>query len=124
MAPFVAPYLDDAASRIVDAVATAADGLAVTPLQGARWPRWDQPGGRADRRRAQRAAAHGGVVSGGASLPDEICRALDDVSEPVHRLCRSRLEHAVSTEPEPTEEATAAPTGDTGDHGGRGGARR
>ena len=33
LAPFVAPYLDDTASGIVDAVATAADGLAVTPLQ-------------------------------------------------------------------------------------------
>ncbi len=33
LAPFVAPYLDDTASGIVDAVTTAADGLAVTPLQ-------------------------------------------------------------------------------------------
>ena len=44
LAPFVEPYLDDAASRIVDAVTTAADGLAVTPLQVAlAWVR-DRPG--------------------------------------------------------------------------------
>ena len=52
-------------ASIVDAVTTAADGLAVTPLQVAlAWVR-DRPGVAApDRRRAQRAAAHGGVVSG------------------------------------------------------------
>ncbi len=33
LAPFVEPYLDGAAQRIVEAVATAADGLAVTPAQ-------------------------------------------------------------------------------------------
>ncbi|WP_434588184.1 aldo/keto reductase [Streptomyces sp. A5-4] len=44
LAGFVEPYLDDAASRIVDAVATAADGLATTTLQVAlAWVR-DRPG--------------------------------------------------------------------------------
>ncbi len=53
-------------SRIVDAVATAADGLAATPAAGGPGL-GPGPAGvvRPDRRRAQRAAAHGGVVSGG-----------------------------------------------------------
>ncbi|MFF2851739.1 aldo/keto reductase [Streptomyces sp. NPDC058001] len=85
MAPFVAPYLDDAASRIVDAVATAADGLAATPLQVAlAWVR-DRPGVVAPivgARTAQQLTAALSVES--LSLPDEICGALDDVSAPVH----------------------------------------
>ncbi|MCX2970254.1 MULTISPECIES: aldo/keto reductase, partial [Streptomyces] len=44
LAGFVEPYLDGAAERIVEAVATAADGLAATPLQVAlAWVR-DRPG--------------------------------------------------------------------------------
>ncbi|WP_406141126.1 aldo/keto reductase [Streptomyces sp. NBC_01089] len=86
LAPFVAPYLDDAASRIVDAVATAADGLATSPLEVAlAWVR-DRPGVVAPiigARNAQQLAAALSVET--LSLPDEICRALDDVSEPVHR---------------------------------------
>lgn len=86
LAPFVAPYLDDAARRIVDAVRTAADGLAATPLQVAlAWVR-DRPGVVAPvigPRNAQQLAAALSVES--LSLPDEICRALDDVSVPVHR---------------------------------------
>ncbi|MFF9912922.1 aldo/keto reductase [Streptomyces sp. NPDC013457] len=86
MAPFVEPYLDDAASRIVDAVATAADGLATTPLQVAlAWVR-DRPGVTAPivgARNARQLTAALSVES--LSLPDEICRALDDVSAPVHR---------------------------------------
>ncbi|MFD3943987.1 aldo/keto reductase [Streptomyces sp. NPDC058579] len=86
MAPFVEPYLDEAASRIVDAVATAADGLATTPLQVAlAWVR-DRPGVTAPvvgARNAQQLTAALSVES--LSLPDEICRALDDVSAPVHR---------------------------------------
>ncbi|MFH9826141.1 aldo/keto reductase [Streptomyces bobili] len=85
-APFVEPYLDDTASRIVDAVATAADGLAVTPLQIAlAWVR-DRPGVTAPivgARNAQQLTAALSVEA--LSLPDEICRALDDVSAPVHR---------------------------------------
>lgn len=86
LAPFVAAYLDDAARRIVDAVRTAADGLAATPLQVAlAWVR-DRPGVVAPvigPRNAQQLAAALSVES--LSLPDEICRALDDVSVPVHR---------------------------------------
>ena len=86
LAPFVEPYLDDTAGHIVDAVATAADGLAVTPLQVAlAWVR-DRPGVVAPiigPRNAQQLTAALSVET--LSLPDEICRALDDVSAPVHR---------------------------------------
>lgn len=86
LAPFVAPYLDETARRVVDAVATAADGLAATPLHVAlAWVR-DRPGVAAPivgARTAQQLAAALSVE--GLSLPDEICRALDDVSAPVHR---------------------------------------
>ncbi|MEV0012650.1 aldo/keto reductase [Streptomyces sp. NPDC051840] len=86
MAPFVEPYLDEAASRIVDAVATAADGLATTPLQVAlAWVR-DRPGVAAPvvgARNAQQLTEALSVET--LSLPDEICQALDDVSAPVHR---------------------------------------
>src|SRR5690606_9598758 len=86
LAPFVAPYLDDTAARIVDAVTTAADGLAVTALQVAlAWVR-DRPGVTAPvvgARTAQQLAAALSVEA--LTLPDEICRALDDVSAPVHR---------------------------------------
>jgi aryl-alcohol dehydrogenase-like predicted oxidoreductase len=85
LAPFVAPYLDDAAGRIVEAVSTAADGLAVTPLQVAlSWVR-DRPGVTAPivgARTAQQLRAALSVET--LSLPDEIRRALDDVSAPVH----------------------------------------
>ncbi|MHB9754778.1 aldo/keto reductase [Streptomyces sp. BYX5S] len=86
MAPFVAPYLDEAAAHIVDAVSIAADGLAVTPLQVAlAWVR-DRPGVAAPiigARTAQQLTAALSVEA--LSLPDEICQALDDVSAPVHR---------------------------------------
>jgi aryl-alcohol dehydrogenase-like predicted oxidoreductase len=86
LAPFVAPYLDEAARRIVDAVQTAADGLSATPLQVAlAWVR-DRPGVVAPivgARTAQQLTAALSVET--LSLPDEICRALDDVSAPVHR---------------------------------------
>ncbi|MEW2133503.1 aldo/keto reductase [Streptomyces sp. NPDC005435] len=86
MAPFVEPYLDDTASRIVDAVTTAADGLAVTPLQVAlAWVR-DRPGVAAPVVGARTARQLAAALSVEAlNLPDEICRALDDVSAPVHR---------------------------------------
>ncbi|NEB73742.1 aldo/keto reductase [Streptomyces sp. SID14478] len=86
MAPFVAPYLDEAAGHIVDAVAIAADGLAVTPLQVAlAWVR-DRPGVAAPIVGARNAQQLGAALSVEAlSLPDEICQALDDVSAPVHR---------------------------------------
>ncbi|MFG2588634.1 aldo/keto reductase [Streptomyces sp. NPDC048438] len=86
LAPFVEPYLDEAAGRIVDAVATAADGLATTPLQVAlAWVR-DRPGVVAPVVGARNAQQLTEALSVEAlSLPDEICQALDDVSAPVHR---------------------------------------
>ncbi|WP_438488808.1 aldo/keto reductase [Streptomyces sp. S186] len=85
LAPFVAPYLDETAGRVVDAVATAADGLAVTPLQVAlSWVR-DRPGVTAPILGARTAPQLRAALSVEAlSLPDEIRRALDDVSAPVH----------------------------------------
>ncbi|MFJ6938371.1 aldo/keto reductase [Streptomyces sp. NPDC101132] len=86
LAPFVAPYLDDTASRIVDAVVTAANGLAVTPLQVAlAWVR-DRPGVAAPVVGARTAQQLTEALSVEAlSLPEEIRLALDDVSAPVHR---------------------------------------
>ncbi len=86
LAPFVAPYLDETARLIVDAVATAADGLAVTPLQVAlAWIR-DRPGVAAPILGARNAQQLNQALSVEAlTLPDEICQALDDVSAPVHR---------------------------------------
>ncbi|WP_405494632.1 aldo/keto reductase [Streptomyces sp. NBC_00096] len=86
MAAFVDPYLDEAASRIVDAVATAAHGLAVTPLQVAlAWVR-DRPGVAAPIVGARTSAQLGAALSVETlSLPVEIRQALDDVSAPVHR---------------------------------------
>lgn len=80
------PYLDEPASRIVDAVATAAHGLAVTPLQVAlAWVR-DRPGVAAPIVGARTSAQLGAALSVEAlSLPEEIRQALDDVSAPVHR---------------------------------------
>ncbi|KAB8162463.1 aldo/keto reductase [Streptomyces sp. 3MP-14] len=85
LAGFVAPYLDEAAGRIVDAVAIAADGLAVTPAQVAlAWVR-DRPGVAAPLLGARTARQLEEALSVEAlSLPDEIRRALDDVSAPVH----------------------------------------
>ncbi|MFG2719328.1 aldo/keto reductase [Streptomyces sp. NPDC048416] len=86
LSAFVAPYLDEAAGRIVDAVAIAADGLAATPLQVAlAWVR-DRPGVVAPIVGARNAHQLAAALSVEAlSLPDEICQALDDVSAPVHR---------------------------------------
>ncbi|MFD5429680.1 aldo/keto reductase [Streptomyces sp. NPDC127084] len=86
MGAFVEPYLDDTASRIVDAVATAADGLATTPLEVAlAWVR-DRPGVVAPIVGARTTKQLEAALSvEGLSLPDEICQALDDVSAPVHR---------------------------------------
>ncbi|MEU1376951.1 aldo/keto reductase [Streptomyces triculaminicus] len=86
LAPFVEPYLDETATRIVDAVATAADGLATTSLQVAlAWIR-DRPGVVAPIVGARTAQQLGEALSVETlTLPDEICQALDDVSAPVHR---------------------------------------
>ncbi|MFI9101603.1 aldo/keto reductase [Streptomyces fildesensis] len=86
MAAFVDPYLDDTARLIVDAVTTAADGLAVRPIDVAlAWVR-DRPGVTAPivgARNAQQLAQALSVEA--LSLPGEICQALDDVSAPLHR---------------------------------------
>ena len=80
---FVAPYLDDAAGHVVDAVLTAADGLGVSPVAVAlAWVR-DRPavvapivGARTSAQlQASLAAEH-------VELPAEIREALDDVSAP------------------------------------------
>ncbi|MFC5718675.1 aldo/keto reductase [Streptomyces gamaensis] len=86
LAPFVAPYLDATAGHIVDAVATAADGLATTTLKVAlAWVR-DRPGVAAPIVGARTAHQLRAALSVEAlTLPDEIRRALDDVSAPVHR---------------------------------------
>jgi aryl-alcohol dehydrogenase-like predicted oxidoreductase len=86
MSAFVAPYLDETARRIVDALSIAADGLAVAPLHVAlAWVR-DRPGVTAPILGARNAAQLGTALSvEGLTLPEEICLALDDVSAPLHR---------------------------------------
>ncbi|MEU2513741.1 aldo/keto reductase [Streptomyces syringium] len=86
LAPFVEPYLDADATRVVDAVTTAAHGLATTPLQVAlAWVR-DRPGVVAPIVGARNATQLEAALSvESLTLPDEICQALDDVSAPVHR---------------------------------------
>ncbi|MFD7644275.1 aldo/keto reductase [Kitasatospora sp. NPDC059795] len=82
----VQPYLGEASRRIVDALATAADGLASTPLKVAlAWVR-DRPGVSAALLGARTAAQLQSSLSVEAlTLPGEIRAALDDVSAPVHR---------------------------------------
>lgn len=80
---FVEPFLDDAASSVVDAVVTAADGLGVSPVAVAlSWVR-DRPGVVAPivgaRTSAQLSAA---LASESLVLPDVVREALDDVSTP------------------------------------------
>lgn len=86
LSAFVAPYLDEAASGIVDAVVTAADGLAVPPLQVAlAWVR-DRPGVASAVVGARTTEQLTEALSVEAlTLPHEIRRALDDVSAPAHR---------------------------------------
>ncbi|SPE48552.1 General stress protein 69 [Streptomyces netropsis] len=86
LGPFVEPYLDADATRVVDAVTTAAHGLATTPLQVAlAWVR-DRPGVVAPIVGARNATQLEAALSvESLTLPDEICQALDDVSAPVHR---------------------------------------
>jgi len=86
MAAFVAPYLDETAGLIVDALSIAADGLAASPLHVAlAWVR-DRPGVAAPILGARNAAQLTAALSvEGLTLPEEICLALDDVSAPLHR---------------------------------------
>jgi aryl-alcohol dehydrogenase-like predicted oxidoreductase len=81
--PFVAQYLEPPHRRVVDAVATAAEGLGVAPLEVAlAWVR-DRPGVTAPIVGARTAAQLRGILeSEDLELPDEIREALDDVSAP------------------------------------------
>jgi aryl-alcohol dehydrogenase-like predicted oxidoreductase len=82
-ASFVERFLDDRARRIVDAVATAADGLEASPTEVAlAWVR-DAPGVTAPIVGARTAAQLRGSLSAeDLVLPSEIRSALDDVSAP------------------------------------------
>ncbi|MFF2044319.1 aldo/keto reductase [Kitasatospora sp. NPDC058170] len=83
---FVQPYLGERSRRIVDAVATAADGLASSPLAVAlAWVR-DRPGVAAALVGARTLTQLQAALSVEAlTLPGEIRGALDDISSPVHR---------------------------------------
>ncbi|MCX4750133.1 aldo/keto reductase [Kitasatospora sp. NBC_01287] len=86
LAGFVKPYLGERSRRIVDAVATAADGLASSPLAVAlSWVR-DRPGVASAIVGARTAAQLAAALSVEAlTLPGEIRGALDDISAPVRR---------------------------------------
>lgn len=80
---FVAPYLGDSASHVVDAVLTAADGLGVSPVAVAlAWVR-DRPAVVAPVVGARTAAQlSASLAAEQVELPPEIRSALDDVSAP------------------------------------------
>jgi aryl-alcohol dehydrogenase-like predicted oxidoreductase len=80
---FISPYLDERCSRIVGAVMTAADGLGVSPLAVAlAWVR-DRPGVVAPIVGARTTGQLKGSLDAAQTvLPDEIRKALDDVSRP------------------------------------------
>ncbi len=80
---FVAPYLVNSASHVVDAVLTAADGLGVSPVAVAlAWVR-DRPGVVAPVVGARTAAQlQASLAAEQVELPPEIRSALDDVSAP------------------------------------------
>lgn len=82
-AAWVQTYMDERGRRIVDAVATAADGLGTSPTEVAlAWLR-DRPGVVAPilgaRTNSQLLAA---LASDELELPEEITRALDEISAP------------------------------------------
>jgi aryl-alcohol dehydrogenase-like predicted oxidoreductase len=78
---FVAPYLAEPATAVVDAVITAADGLGVSPLAVAlAWVR-DRPGVAAPIVGARTTQHLRGILASETlELPEEIREALDDVS--------------------------------------------
>jgi aryl-alcohol dehydrogenase-like predicted oxidoreductase len=82
LAEFVRPYLGDRSRQIVESVATAGDGLGVSPLAVAlSWVR-DRPGVVAPVVGARTAAQLTGILQAEeVTLPQEIRAALDDVSE-------------------------------------------
>ncbi|MGA4545393.1 MAG: aldo/keto reductase [Streptomycetaceae bacterium] len=83
MGPFVAAYLDADSRRIVDALATAADGLGAAPIEVAlSWVR-DRPGVVAPIVGARNAGQlRASLAAEQLTLPTEIRAALDDVSAP------------------------------------------
>ncbi|MGW5049708.1 aldo/keto reductase [Actinokineospora sp. NPDC004072] len=80
---YVEQHRTDRATRIVQAVATAADGLGTTPLAVAlAWVR-DRPGVTAPVVGARDATQlRSSLAAESLILPPEICAALDDVSKP------------------------------------------
>jgi len=80
---FVGHHLTDAAARIVEAVATAAEGLGTSPLAvSLAWIR-DRPGVSASILGARTVGQlAGSLAADGTVLPAEIRDALDDVSAP------------------------------------------
>ncbi len=86
LAGFVQPYFGERSRHIVDALATAADGLASSPLAVAlAWLR-DRPGVASALVGARTTGQLASALSAEAlTLPEEIRGALDDVSAPVHR---------------------------------------
>lgn len=82
-AGWIQAYADDRSRRVVDAVATAADGLGVSPGQVAlAWVR-DRPGVIAPILGARTAEQlRDALASDSLTLPDEISSALDDASAP------------------------------------------
>jgi aryl-alcohol dehydrogenase-like predicted oxidoreductase len=82
-ASFVAPFLGERSRRVVEAVATAAEGLGVAPLEVAlAWVR-DRPGVTSAIVGARTAAQLvGSLQAESLDLPEEIRAALDEVSAP------------------------------------------
>jgi aryl-alcohol dehydrogenase-like predicted oxidoreductase len=82
-ASFVEPFLTSDSQRVMTAVATAADGLGLAPLEVAlAWVR-DRPGVTAPIVGARTAAQLSGILPvEELTLPDEIRQALDDASAP------------------------------------------
>jgi aryl-alcohol dehydrogenase-like predicted oxidoreductase len=82
-AGWIQTYLDERGRRIVDAVATAAEGLGSSPAEVAlAWVR-DRPGVVAPILGARSAnQLIGALASDELELPDEILSALDDISAP------------------------------------------
>ena len=80
---FVSSYLDERSAGIVEAVATAADGLGVTPLDvSLAWVR-DQPGVTSAIVGARNAAQlRAALAAEAVALPPEIRLALADISAP------------------------------------------
>lgn len=83
LSAFVEPYLDERSRQIVEATATAADGLGAQPLEVAlAWIR-DRPGVTAPVLGARTAAQlRGALAAEELELPAEIGHALDEVARP------------------------------------------